>query len=139
MKRKLSPALILTAAMAGVIALGCGPARGADDGAPTRVTPSEKTNTVKIHIKVENKTLTATLHDNATSKDFVSLLPLRLTLKNYGATEKISDLPKRLSTAGAPAGSDPDVGDIAYYAPWGNLASSTRISATRTDSSLSAK
>jgi hypothetical protein len=96
--------------------------RGADDSARARVTPSEKTNTVKIRIKVENKTLTATLHDNATSNDFVSLLPLRLTLKNYAATEKISDLPKRLSTAGAPAGSDPDVGDIAYYAPWGNLA-----------------
>jgi hypothetical protein len=30
--------------------------------------------------------------------------------------------PKRLSTEGAPAGSDPSVGDIAYYAPWGNLA-----------------
>ena len=37
-------------------------------------------------------------------------------------TEKISDLPKRLSTEGAPSGSDPAVGDIAYYAPWGNLA-----------------
>jgi hypothetical protein len=87
-----------------------------------RGTPSEKTSTVKIRIKLDDKTLTATLHDNATSKDFVSLLPLRLTLKNYAATEKVSDLPKRLSTEGAPAGSDPDVGDIAYYAPWGNLA-----------------
>src|SRR6266850_1134575 len=36
--------------------------------------------------------------------------------------EKISDLPKRLSTEGAPSGSDPSVGDIAFYAPWGNLA-----------------
>jgi hypothetical protein len=34
----------------------------------------------------------------------------------------VSDLPRRLSTAGAPEGADPDVGDIAYYAPWGNLA-----------------
>jgi hypothetical protein len=31
-------------------------------------------------------------------------------------------LPKRLSTEGAPRGSDPSVGDLAYYAPWGNLA-----------------
>jgi hypothetical protein len=104
MKRKRFPALILTAAMVGVIALGCAAVRSADDSAHARVTPSEKTNTVKIRIKVENKTLAATLHDNATSKDFVSLLPLRLTLKNYAATEKISDLTKRLSTAGAPAG-----------------------------------
>lgn len=37
-------------------------------------------------------------------------------------TEKVSDLPKRLATSGAPPGADPQVGDIAYYAPWGNLA-----------------
>jgi hypothetical protein len=30
--------------------------------------------------------------------------------------------PRKLSTSGARPGSDPDVGDIAYYAPWGNLA-----------------
>lgn len=30
-------------------------------------------------------------------------------------------LPARLSTAGAPEGIGPAVGDIAYYAPWGNL------------------
>jgi hypothetical protein len=122
MKRKLCPTLILTAAMAGVIALGYTAAHAADDRTPTRGTSSEKTSTVKIRIQLGEKTLTATLNDNATSKDFVSLLPLRLTLKNYAATEKIADLPKRLSTEGAPAGSDPDVGDIAYYAPWGNLA-----------------
>jgi hypothetical protein len=122
MKRRLAPSFLLTAAVAGIMALGCAAARGADDRAPARETPSEKTSTVKIRIQLDEKTLTATLHDNATSKDFVSLLPLRLTLKNYAATEKISDLPKRLSTEGAPAGSDPDVGDIAYYAPWGNLA-----------------
>ena len=60
--------------------------------------------------------------DNATSRDFVSLLPMSLTLEDYAATEKISDLPRRLSTEGAPAGSEPSIGDIAYYSPWGNLA-----------------
>jgi hypothetical protein len=43
-------------------------------------------------------------------------------LEDYAGTEKISYLPRRLSTEGAPAGSDPSVGDITYYAPWGNLA-----------------
>jgi hypothetical protein len=47
---------------------------------------------------------------------------LTLTLKDYAATEKISDLPRKLSTQGAPPGCDPAVGDITYYAPWGNLA-----------------
>ena len=31
-------------------------------------------------------------------------------------------MPARLSIEGAPPGFDPDVGDITYYAPWGNLA-----------------
>jgi hypothetical protein len=31
-------------------------------------------------------------------------------------------LARKLSTKGAPAGVDPDVGEITYYAPWGNLA-----------------
>ena len=77
---------------------------------------------MKISIKIEDKVVTATLTDNATSRDFVSLLPMDLTLEDYAATEKISNLPRRLSTEGAPPGSDPSLGDIAYYAPWGNLA-----------------
>jgi len=77
---------------------------------------------MKIQIMIDGKPITATLQDNATSRDFLSLLPLTLTLKDHASTEKVSDLPRRLSTAGAPAGADPDVADIAYYAPWGNLA-----------------
>jgi hypothetical protein len=64
----------------------------------------------------------ATLADNPTTRDFVSLLPMSVELKDHAQTEKVSDLPRKLSTADAPAGSDPEVGDIAYYAPWGNLA-----------------
>ena len=77
---------------------------------------------MKIRMDVEGTAITATLADNATSRDFVSLLPLTLTLSDYEATEKISDLRRKLSTEGAPAGSDPSIGDITYYAPWGNLA-----------------
>jgi hypothetical protein len=47
---------------------------------------------------------------------------MTLTLDDYAATEKISQLPRRLSTVGAPAGINPSVGDITYYAPWENLA-----------------
>jgi hypothetical protein len=65
MTRRLFPALILTAAIAGVIALGCVAARGADDRSPARGTPSEKTSTVKIRIKLDEKTLTATLATSA--------------------------------------------------------------------------
>lgn len=60
--------------------------------------------------------------DNATSRDFMSLMPMTLTLKDYAGTEKVSNLPRKLSTQGAPPGSDPSAGDITLYAPWGNLA-----------------
>ena len=77
---------------------------------------------MKINIKAGNEVITATLVDSKTTQDFISLLPLPLTLEDYASTEKISDLPRKLSTEDAPPGSDPSVGDIAYYAPWGNLA-----------------
>jgi len=77
---------------------------------------------VRINIRLEDSTIPATLNNSETAQDFASLLPLSLILKDYASTEKISDLPRRLSTNGAPPGFDPSVGDIAYYAPWGNLA-----------------
>jgi hypothetical protein len=77
---------------------------------------------MKIRIRMSGNEITATLIDNATSRDFVSLLPLKLKLEDHGETEKISYLPRKLSTEGAPPGSDPSVGDVSYYAPWGNLA-----------------
>jgi len=77
---------------------------------------------MRIRMSIEGTPLTATLDDNVASRDFASLLPLALTLTDYAATEKISDLPRRLSTEGTPPGSEPAVGTLAYYAPWGNLA-----------------
>jgi hypothetical protein len=77
---------------------------------------------MKITIKIDGQVIEARLADNPTARDFAALLPLTLTLADYAATEKISDLPRKLSIQDAPPGHDPSVGDIAYYAPWGNLA-----------------
>ena len=77
---------------------------------------------MKVTIILNGRRLIATLEDSAASRYFAALLPLDLTLNDYHRTEKIADLPARLSTTGAPDGIDPAVGDIAYYAPWGNLA-----------------
>ena len=74
------------------------------------------------NIRIEGRVIPATLNESKAGQDFAALLPLSLTLEDYASTEKISDLPKRLSTDGAPPGLDPSVGDITYYAPWGNLA-----------------
>jgi hypothetical protein len=82
----------------------------------------EEASTMKIRLTFDGKAVEATLLDNATARDFLSLLPMTLTLEDYNSTEKIGYPARKLSTADAPAGVDPSVGDIAYYAPWGNLA-----------------
>ena len=77
---------------------------------------------MKIKFTLGNTVMTATLNDSKTSQDFLALLPLNLTLEDYAGIEKISYLPKKLSIQGTPAASDFIPGDVAYYAPWGNLA-----------------
>jgi hypothetical protein len=77
---------------------------------------------MKIRITSGTTVLTGTLLDNPTARDFASLLPLTTILTDYAKTEKISDLPRKLTTSAAPAASTPAAGTIAYYAPWGNLA-----------------
>lgn len=77
---------------------------------------------MKIRLTINGQSTTATLEDNLTARDFLAMLPMNLTLEDYASTEKIAYLPRKLSTQGAPAGIDPAVGDITYYAPWGNLA-----------------
>jgi hypothetical protein len=59
---------------------------------------------MRIRIKAGDKVVTATLVDNPTSRDFISLLPLTVTLEDHAATEKITYLPRKLSTEGAPCG-----------------------------------
>lgn len=76
----------------------------------------------KIALTVDGKQVICMLEANASAKDFLSLLPMTLTLEDYHGIEKVSDLPRKLSTQGAGKGLDPSVGDITYYAPWGNLA-----------------
>lgn len=116
----------LPLALAGTIAFlpAIGDAESAGDAvAPNAPAAStQRTNAMQIRLTVDGKPLAATLLDNATARDLLSLLPVVLTLEDYAATEKIAYLSRKLSIAGAPAGADPSVGDIAYYAPWGNLA-----------------
>lgn len=87
--------------------------------------PSESGGTparTRIRIVIGGTSIPVTLDDNATARDFATLLPLALVLEDYAATEKVATLPRRLSTAGAPEGTTPEAGDFSYYAPWGNLA-----------------
>ena len=116
------PARSLMVAVLGAMALGCGGAAHGEAQQSVQRKPDQEAGTMKIRIEIEGTLVTATLNGTEAARDFASLLPLTLTLEDYNSTEKVADLPRKLSTKGAPPGSDPDVGDIAYYAPWGNLA-----------------
>lgn len=77
---------------------------------------------MRIRFADGEREVTAILLDNPTARGFASLLPITLAFRDYASTEKIADPPRPLSTNGAPAGADPDIGDLTLYAPWGNLA-----------------
>jgi len=81
---------------------------------------------MKIRLIVDGQSATATLYDNATARDFATLLPLSLTMEDYATIERVSSLPRKLSTQGAPDGMAPVAGELTHYAPWGNLAISSR-------------
>lgn len=76
---------------------------------------------MKLNIKIGEKVLTASLADNATARDFVSLLPLNLPMKDLFGREKYADLPKSLSEKGLRENRY-EVGDIAYWSPNHQLA-----------------
>src|SRR5436190_21597521 len=70
-------------------------ARSADETTTTNQTPA-----MKIRLKVGNKVLTATLADNKTARDFVSLLPLTLNMNDLFGREKFGHLPRAISEEG---------------------------------------
>lgn len=113
-----------------VLTLACFVSDGSAEDRATSTSVAQRSSTasspdaqsVRIRLTINGKSTTATLIDSATARDFLALLPMTLKLDDYASTEKIATLPKKLSTQGAPAGVDPDVGDITYYAPWSNLA-----------------
>jgi len=74
-----------------------------------------------IRITVADQSITAQLADHPTGQDLASLLPLTLTIRDFNGVEKIAKLPRPLTMEGVPAGDDPDLNDIGYYAPSNDL------------------
>lgn len=104
--------------------VGCSAEQPAGDRSPTavQIEPKQEQASMLIRITAGERSFTVRLEDSSAARDFVRLLPLRLTLKDYASTEKIADLPRALTSDGAPAAITPFAGDLTYYAPWGNLA-----------------
>ena len=76
---------------------------------------------MKIKITIGGKVLTASVQKNDTASEFLSLLPLKLSMKDLFQREKYCALPQALTTSG-PATNKYAVGDIAYWSPGRDLA-----------------
>ena len=74
-----------------------------------------------IRITVDHQVLTAQLADNPTAEDLAAQLPLTLDIRDFNRLEKVAELPRPLTMEGVPAGDDPEINDIGYYAPSGDL------------------
>ncbi|AID90320.1 cyclophilin-like fold protein [Klebsiella michiganensis] len=79
-------------------------------------------NAVKIQFEFNGATVVGSLDESAAANEFLAQLPMTVKLEDYGSTEKIAWLPTKLRRADSGASMTPRRGDIAYYAPWGNLA-----------------
>ncbi|MFG2267304.1 cyclophilin-like fold protein [Streptomyces sp. NPDC048720] len=75
-----------------------------------------------IRVTLDGRPVEATLNGSPAARDLAELLPLTLDLEDFHDTERIADLPRKLNTDRVPEPAAARTGDIAYYAPWGNLA-----------------
>ncbi|MEU9323514.1 cyclophilin-like fold protein [Streptomyces canus] len=89
---------------------------------PASTASADRNTAMNIQVTIDGQPVAATLNDHAVARDLVSLLPLSLDLEDFHRTERIAYPPRRLGVSGAPAPAAPKAGDLAYYAPWGNLA-----------------
>jgi hypothetical protein len=80
-----------------------------------------KEQSMKINIKIGSKVFAATLADNATAREFASVLPLTVSMKDLFGREKYAALPRALSED-APRSNRYQVGDVAYWSPSHDLA-----------------
>jgi hypothetical protein len=105
----------------GAIAAGALMTRGALGQTPESSVQAKQPN-MKISIAFNGATMTATLYDNPSARDFAAMLPLDLTIDDYSTNEKIAYLPRKLTEEGSGPFDNEKPGDLGYYAPWGNLA-----------------
>jgi hypothetical protein len=87
----------------------------------TATGPTVPPDGTPIRITVGTTVLTGRLHDNPTARDLLTQLPLTLAFRDLNGVEKIARLLRALTMKGVPAGDDPEIRDIGYYAPTRNL------------------
>jgi hypothetical protein len=105
----------------GVIVAGALMTQPAFAQTPRDATSHQDETSMRIRIEFNGANMTATLYDNPSARDLASMLPLDLTIDDYSTNEKIAYLPRKLTEEGGGPFDNEMPGDVAYYAPWGNL------------------
>lgn len=83
---------------------------------------TDRKGAMRFRFIFADQDFTATLEDNPSARDLVATLPLDLTISDYSTNEKIAYLPRKLTEEGSGRFGREAVGDLCYYAPWGNVA-----------------
>jgi hypothetical protein len=86
------------------------------------VADSQEPTDMRVRFTFNDLTMTAVLQDNASARDFFSMLPLELAISDFGHNEKIAYLPRKLIEDGSGPFGNEQAYDLCYYMPWGNLA-----------------
>ena len=128
MKKLFLISLILPATL--MVEAACSGSSGICTSERDAATPVPDAASLNINIIVGGQIITATMEDNGAASDFLSRLPLEVTLEDYSSgTEKISSGTEKifypdpdLNLDDTPRGCEPQAGDITIYEPWGNVA-----------------
>jgi hypothetical protein len=102
------------------------PAPTSSSAAAASVSPTPRASTggnvsqTRMQFTAGDAVIVVRIADNPTTRDLVASLPMTLEFREFAGNEKISYLPRRLTTQGSP-GTNPRIGDLIYYVPWGNL------------------
>ncbi|WP_405667201.1 cyclophilin-like fold protein [Streptomyces sp. NBC_01166] len=126
----------VAASLAAVLGLGLAACTQASDSGPeggasspssaasSSISPSSSTDEQEgtpIRIRIGDQSLEATVWDNSTGRALLEQLPLSLSFEDLNGQEKAGHLDRELTMDGMPDGDDPQVGDLGYYAPSGNV------------------
>lgn len=122
-------ALSLTACVNGNTPAGSASLPPEDDAAASTspapevsVPPEETMNpSKKVRFLADGNEIIVELEQNPAADALCELLPMELTFEDFNSVEKIAYPSEALNIEGAPDSCDPDVGDLCFYAPWGNL------------------
>ena len=118
MRKKLC--LILVAVWGMALLAGCGgetqnaaPSSPQTEPETTHETGKKEQTTMKMNVQIGDQTFTATLADTTAAQEFAQMLPMTITLDDYGGFEKVGSLGRNLTASNSQTTTT--AGDIVLY------------------------